>query len=107
MGVKTCEELLWLALMLRWENAGVTDGVSCTLDGEPAKNSQIERMAYVLRKLSTSADGGRFQTLAVHTRRQDGGSYISKDTSWMKEPKDIGDAGFSRAAPVFGKSAMF
>ena len=94
MGVKTREELLWLALMLRWENAGVPDGVFCTLDGEPAINSQIERMAYVLRKLGTGADGGRFQTLAVHTPRQDGSSYISKDSSWMKEPKDIGDGWF-------------
>ncbi len=92
MGVKTREEVLWLALMLRWENVGVPDGVSCTLDGEPAINSQIERMAYVLRKLGIGADV--FRTLAVHTRRQDGRSYISKDSSWMKEPKDIGDGWF-------------
>jgi hypothetical protein len=63
MGVKTSEELLWLALMLRWENAGVPDGDSCTLDGKPAINSQIERMAYILKKLGAGADEGRFRTL--------------------------------------------
>jgi hypothetical protein len=46
MGVKTSVEFLWLALMLRWENADVPDQASCTLDGKPAINSQIERMAY-------------------------------------------------------------
>ncbi len=94
MGVKTSEECLWLALMLRWENAGVPDQASCTLDGKPAINSQIERMAYILRKLGAGADEGRFQTLAVHTRRLDGRSYISKDSSWMKEPVDMGDGWF-------------
>jgi hypothetical protein len=94
MGVKTSEEVLWLALMLRWENAGVTEGDPCTLDGKPAINSQIERMAYILRKIGAGADEGRFQTLSVHTRRQDGCSYISKDSSWMENPEDIGDGWF-------------
>ncbi len=94
MGVKTSEELLWLALMLRWEKAGVPNHDHCTLDGKPAINSQKERMAYILRKLGAGADEGRFRTLSVHTRRQDGGSYISKDSSWMEEPVDIGDGWF-------------
>ena len=72
MGVKTSEECLWLALMLRWENVGVPDQASCTLDGKPAINSQIGRMAYILRKIGAGVDGGRFQTLAVHTRRRGG-----------------------------------
>jgi hypothetical protein len=93
MGVKTSEECFWLALMLRWENVGVSDGGSCTLDGKPAINSQIRRMAYILRKLGAGAEG-RFRTLSVHNRRQDGGSYISKDSSWMEEPVDIGDGWF-------------
>ena len=91
MGVKTSEEVLWLALMLRWENVGVPDRDPCTLDGKPAINSQIERMAYILRKLG---DEGQFQTLCVHTRRADGRSYISKDSSWMENPVDIGDGWF-------------
>lgn len=94
MGVKTSVELLWLALMLRWQKAGVSDQDHCTLDGKPAINSQIERMAYILRKLGAGADEGRFRTLSVHTRRQDGCSYISKDSSWMKDPVDIGDGWF-------------
>jgi hypothetical protein len=94
MGVKTSVEFLWLALMLRWENADVPDQASCTLDGKPAINSQIERMAYILRKLGVGADEGRFQTLGVHTRRLDGRSYVSKDSSWMTNPVDIGDDWF-------------
>ncbi len=93
MRVKTSEECFWLALMLRWENVGVPDGASCTVDGKPAINSQKGRMGYILRKLG---DEGRFQTLAVHTRRAvgDGDSYISKGSSWMKEPVEIGDGWF-------------
>ena len=94
MGVKTSEECLYLALMLRWENVGVPDQASCTLDGKPAINSQIERTAYILRKIGAGVDGGRFQTLAVHTRRQDGRSYISTDSRWMIDPVDIDDGWF-------------
>jgi hypothetical protein len=51
-------------------------------------------MAYILRKLGAGAEEGRFKTLSVHTRRQDGRSYISKDSSWMTNPEDIGDGWF-------------
>jgi hypothetical protein len=80
--------------MLRWENAGVPNGSSFMLDGKQAENSQIERMAYALRKVGTGTDGALFQKLAVHTRRQDGRSYICDDASWMNEPKAIGDGWF-------------
>jgi hypothetical protein len=81
VGVKTSEEVLWLLLMLRWENVGVPDGASCMLDGRPAINSQIARMAYILRKLGAGADEGRFQTVAVHTRRQDGKPPAARSTA--------------------------
>jgi hypothetical protein len=93
-GVKTPEEVLWLMLMLRWENARVPDLASCTLDGKPIFNSQIQRMTYILRKIGAGIDEGRFRTLSVHTRRQDGRSYISKDSSWMEDAVDIGDGWF-------------
>jgi hypothetical protein len=93
-GVKTPEEALWLMLMLRWENASVPDLASCTLDGKPILNSQIQRMTYILRKIGAGIDEGRFRTLSVHTRRQDGRSYISKDSSWMEDAVDIGDGWF-------------
>jgi hypothetical protein len=94
MGVKTSEECLYLALMLRWENVGVADSASCTAGGKTAINSQIERLAYILRKIGPGADEGRFQTLSLNTRRQDGRSYISKDSSWMENPENIGDGWF-------------
>ena len=106
MGVKTCEELLWLALMLRWENAGAPDGVSCTLDGEPAINSQIERMAYHPEEARRRCRRG-----AVPNPRP---SIPAARTVALTSPRIrlgwrilriLAMTGFSRAAPAFRRSA--
>jgi hypothetical protein len=43
-------------------------------------------MAYVLELVPDGNAEDAFQTLATHTRRNDGHSYISKDASWMSNP---------------------
>jgi hypothetical protein len=92
--IKDPVELLYLSLMLRWERTAPPDREQGTLDGEPARNTQISRMAYVLQKIAAGTKERAYQTLARYTRRNDGESYISKDSSWMKEPYLLGEGWF-------------
>lgn len=87
-------EILYLALMLRWEKTAPPDRHKGYLDGEEERNSQISRMAYVLKKISVGDEERVFNVLATHSRREDGRSYISKDSSWMKEPYPLWDGWF-------------
>ncbi|HQU50060.1 MAG TPA: hypothetical protein PLM09_13205 [Casimicrobiaceae bacterium] len=86
MHLKDPVELLYLALMLRWERSAPPDKHQGLLDGKPERNTQISRIAYVLRKVGAGTEDHVFNTLARYTRRDDGESYISKNSSWMKEP---------------------
>jgi len=86
MGIKNSVEYLYLVLMLRWEKSAPPDRHQCFLDGEPARNTQVTRMAYILEKIAAGQEGRTYQLLSRHSRRDDGESYISQDTSWMKEP---------------------
>lgn len=91
MHLKDPVEVLYLALMLRWERTAPPDRQQGLLDGEPERNTQISRMAYVLRKVAAGTQQRAYSTLARYTRRNDGESYISKDSSWMKEPYPLSD----------------
>lgn len=84
--VQTTVEFLYLVLMLRWEQSAPSVGHQGRLDGEQTRNTQITRMAYVLRKIAAGNDDAFYALLASHTRRNDGKSYVSKDASWMIEP---------------------
>lgn len=84
-------EYLYLCLMRRWEQTAPPDRHQGLLDGEPERNTQISRFAYVLRKIAAGSDESVFVTLARFTRRNDGESYISKNASWMEEPYPLGD----------------
>ena len=86
MHIKDPVELLYLSLMLRWERSAAPDKHQGLLDGQPERNTQISRMAYVLQKIGVGTEDHVFGTLARYTRRDDGESYISKNSSWMKEP---------------------
>jgi len=87
-------EILYLSLMLRWQRDAPPDQHEGLLDGKPERNTQISRMAYVLRKVAAGNVEHTFQTLARYTRRNDGRSYFSKDPSWMKEPYPLLDGWF-------------
>lgn len=82
-------ELLYLALMHRWETTAPPDRHEAFLDGEPARNTQITRLAYVLDKIAVPREDDVYSTLARYTRRNDGNSYISKDKSWMEQPHPL------------------
>lgn len=94
MGIKNTVEYLYLALMLRWEKSAPQDGHQGLLDGKPARNTQITRMAYILSKIAAGQKERTFQLLSRHSRRNDGRSYISQDASWMKEPYPLSDGWF-------------
>jgi len=89
VGFKEPVECLYLALMLRWERKAPPDGHQGMLDGKPARNTQIARMANVLKKIGAGDERRIYPTLASHTIRRDGRSYVSKDHSWMKEPEPL------------------
>lgn len=86
MGIKNTVEYLYLALMLRWEDTAPPDRHKSLLDGEPARNTQITRFAYIIRKIAAGQEERVYQKFARHSRRNDGYSYVSQDSSWMEEP---------------------
>ena len=94
MGIKNTVEYLYLALMLRWEKSAPRDGHKSILDDEPARNTQITRMAYILKKIAAGQEDRTYQLLSQHSRRKDGNSYISKNSSWMENPYPLTDGWF-------------
>ncbi|WP_306476571.1 hypothetical protein [Methyloversatilis sp.] len=94
MGIKNSVEYLYLTLMLRWEENAPPDKHEGLLDGASARNTQITRMAYILRKIAAGQEDHTYQLLSRHTRRNDGRSYISTDSSWMTEPYPLSSGWF-------------
>ena len=87
-------EILYLYFMLRWERSAPPDQHKGYLDGAEERNSQISRMAYIVKKIAVGAEERVFNLLAMHSSRADGRSYISKDSSWMKQPYPLWDGWF-------------
>lgn len=94
MGIKNTVEYLYLALMLRWERSAPQNKHEGLLDGETARNTQITRMAYILRKIAAGQEERTYQLLSRHSCRNDGKSYVSIDSSWMTEPYPLSSAWF-------------
>ena len=89
MELKNTVEILYYALMQRWENSAPKDRRQGLLDGDPAINSQIERLNNILNKIALGNEEKTFNGLAACYRRNDGNSYVSKDSSWMDDPKPL------------------
>jgi hypothetical protein len=79
-------ELVYFALMCRWEETAPPCGKWGELDGRKACNSQAERMAYVLNKLSVGMGDLVFRTLSRFSRRRDGRAQVSQQSNWMLQP---------------------
>ena len=94
MGIKNTVEYLYLVLMLRWAKSAPPDRHEGLLDNESARNTQITRMAYILRKIAAGQEERTYQLLSRHSRRNDGRSYVSQDSSWMTEPYPLSDGWF-------------
>lgn len=84
--IKSTVELLYLALMIRWERTASPDGHKGNLDGKEVINSQTARLAYILIKIAAGNEERDYQKLAQHTRRRDGHSRVSKNDASMISP---------------------
>ena len=84
--VKTAVEFLYLQLMLRWENTAPANKHSGHLDGKKTPNSQTARLAFILNKIASGDEERTFQAVARFSRRNDGESYVSKNSIWMEKP---------------------
>ena len=56
MRLKDPVEIFFLTLLLRWEKSAPPDKKQGLLDGEPERNTQMSRMAYVLNKVGAGAE---------------------------------------------------
>lgn len=85
-------EVLYLSLMQRWAKSAPPDKHQGLLDGEPTRNTQTERLKYVLEKVAAGSDATTqrvYSILARYTRRQDGESYVSRNSTWMEQPEAL------------------
>lgn len=94
MRINNAVEVLYLALMHRWEKSAPPDRKQGILNGEHETNSQIARLAFVLKKVGASRKDCVFPILSRHTVRKDGRSYVSQDSSWMEQPYALWDGWF-------------
>jgi hypothetical protein len=102
MRIKDTVEILYLSLMYRWETSAPEDGKQGLLDGKPFRNTQMSRFAYVLGKITAGRQEQEiYNALARHTRKQDGKSYVSEDTSWMKQPFELTGGWFFEGCESF------
>ena len=73
-------------LLLRWQTAAPAVLKEGLLDDVPTKNSQSSRMKYALQKLCIGMEDRCYSALSRYSRRTDGNSFISKDSTWMLAP---------------------
>lgn len=86
MRVKDPVEILYLSLMERWEDSAPTDGHGGILDGSPALNTQVARMARVLNFICSDATEAGYRHLACKWRRANGSPLLAKDPTGMTNP---------------------
>ena len=91
MSIKNTVEYLYLALMARWENYAPPDKHQGLLDGVPERNTQITRLAYIIRKIAAGQSDRVYNAVSVGSRRKDGTSYISQNFEWMEQPYPLSD----------------
>jgi hypothetical protein len=84
-------ECLYLSLMHRWQVTAPPDHNWGLLDGEPVQNSQVARLAYVLKKVAVGQVEQVFRALEKLTRRRDGSSLISTQPARMESPYPLWD----------------
>lgn len=94
MAIKNTVEYMYLGLMLRWEENAPPDRHEGLLDGKSARNTQITRMAYILTTIAAGQKERTYQLLSRYSRRHDGKSNISKDSTWMTEPYPLSGGWF-------------
>lgn len=83
-------EILYVVLMQRWQKSAPQDHRYGVLDGVRTCNSQIERLAFILRKIAAGNEQRVYSSLEAHCRRTDGESYVSRNSGWMESPVRLG-----------------
>lgn len=84
------DERSYLALMFSWEKTAPKDQTEGLLDGNLERNTQMSRMAYLLRIVATvKGEAPTYKKLSPELCRRDGNSYLSEDKSWMTEPREL------------------
>lgn len=87
MSLNSPVEVLFLSLMLRWEETAPPDKKQGLLDGKPERNTQMSRMAYILKKVAIGVENKYFQRLAVGASwSKPGGRYLDKNKEHMENP---------------------
>lgn len=97
MTFKNSVEYLYYVLMRRWEGTAPPDRTKGVLDGIDTVNCQASRLIYVLKKVAAGGEDRVYRCLALHSRRNDGESYISQESGWMKRPCPLNDTWFLEA----------
>lgn len=95
MVIKNSTEYFWLLLMMSWEKTVPQARHEEHTDGETCKSSAIARIAFILSKIALGQEERVYQLLSQHMRKQnDDRSYISKDSSGMKNPYPLSNGWF-------------
>lgn len=89
MRLKDPVEILYLTLMLKWNTTAPENGKQGYIKEKKERNTQISRMAFILQKIALGNEDKTYNVLARFSKRNDGEAYISKDSSWMKEPRKL------------------
>lgn len=92
MRLKDPVEILFLGYLLRWEHTSPPDKKQGLLDGEPERNTQMSRMAYVLNKVGVGVEDKYFRKLAVGASwSKPGGKFLDKNNEHMENPHPLNE----------------
>lgn len=86
MTIKDPVEILYLCLMYRWQKTAPPDRHYGTLDESPEQNSQVARLAYVLKKIAIGQIDRFFGELGKLTSRKDGSAYVLRQKTRLESP---------------------
>jgi hypothetical protein len=94
MSITSEKELNFLALFIKWQNDSPEDRHKIQSFLSDKNNTQTTRLAFILNLVAYMARNDDFnnifQQLAKYTaRRKDNNYYLSKDSSWMREPYHV------------------
>lgn len=92
MTITNKNEISRLALLVKWQKDSPEDRHQIQSYSSNKRNTQTTRLGYVLNLMVIKNDNfdSIFQQLANYTVRQkDRNTYLSKDSSWMKEPYPV------------------
>ena len=89
MHQKSTVEIVYYHIMRQWQETAPEDGKKGLLNGNPTRNSQMSRLAYILSFIACGLEDQIYQILSRYTPRNDGHSYISRNPNWMNRPVEL------------------